>query len=183
MAGEVRFDGLPAGLGDKSKLTMPGQWMHRQAGRLVLDIRHWGGRGRVSVYQDDGLVVVADSRLYSRSPLLDASGRAAPGPSDAAWIAQGYRQWGEDLPLRLDGDFAFVLVDLGRERVLAATDPVGVRPLFYRHQPGRSFAFSSSEADLADQLGLDARMAESRVLYPLVWIEGLWHYHPGAEVV
>ena len=87
----------------------------------------------------DGQVwIVADVRLDHRDALVDALGVAAPPTamgSDAALVLLGYRRWGEALLDRLRGDFAFVLWDARRRRLLCARDPFGVKPLYYAPTP------------------------------------------------
>jgi asparagine synthase (glutamine-hydrolysing) len=82
----------------------------------------------------DGLAIVFDGRLDNRDDLMAAlSGRQMPlrETSDAALVLAAYRQWGEECPARLLGDFAFAIWDLKRRTVFCARDPLGVKPFFY----------------------------------------------------
>ncbi len=54
----------------------------------------------------------------------------------------GYEEWGADLPLRLNGMFAFAIYDRPRQRLFLARDRFGEKPLYYSHRPGL-FAFAS----------------------------------------
>jgi asparagine synthase (glutamine-hydrolysing) len=78
--------------------------------------------------------VVYNGEIYNhralRRELVDAGHRFAT-EGDTEVLLHGYEAWGEGLPERLDGVFAFVLVDLRRARVFAARDPFGVKPLYY----------------------------------------------------
>lgn len=130
------------------------------------------------VFRHEGLQIVADARLYGREELAKALGlRGSRDIGDPELIARGYQRWGNALPEHLDGDFAFVILDGARGGALVATDPMGVCPLFHRHARGQSFSFASRAPELARHLGMDARMLESRLLYPFVLIEELWHLH------
>ncbi|HSC77777.1 MAG TPA: asparagine synthase-related protein [Candidatus Acidoferrales bacterium] len=94
-----------------------------------------------------GSGIVADASLYNRAELcreLGASGEV----SDAELIAQAYLRWGDSCTSHLEGDFAFVLWDAAGQRLFAARDPLGIRPLFYRLD-GRTLVWASEVKALA----------------------------------
>jgi len=91
------------------------------------DLRHG-----TATAESDGLRVVADATLFFIEDLRRAIGATAPA-SDAGparMILAAYAKWGEDAFARLEGDFAFILWDGPRRRLLAARDFAGHRPLF-----------------------------------------------------
>jgi asparagine synthase (glutamine-hydrolysing) len=95
--------------------------------------------------RDRSAAIVADARLYNRAELTAALGPISwfgPSPSDAAILLAAYERWQEDFLPRLDGDFALVIWDARRRRILAARDPFGVKPLVFRNEADR-FAFGS----------------------------------------
>jgi asparagine synthase (glutamine-hydrolysing) len=51
---------------------------------------------------------------------------------------------------QLDGEFAFVWYDLEKDRLLAARDPIGIRPLFYGTSKDGDIAFASEAKALTD---------------------------------
>ncbi|HYD38982.1 MAG TPA: asparagine synthase-related protein [Allosphingosinicella sp.] len=107
---------------------------------------------RQPLTSDDGrFVLVADLRIDNRDELISglAIGSAAGGRlSDSALLLRGCLAWGEDVLLRMIGDFAFALWD-GRDRtLLLARDTAGERPLHYRRGDGY-LAFASMAAPLA----------------------------------
>lgn len=83
---------------------------------------------------DDGrLVVILSGRLYNLDEVtqkLRLSGHPA-GDSHCSVIAAAYDAWGIDCVKEIDGDFAFVLYDAHRRRLLGARDVLGVKPLCY----------------------------------------------------
>ncbi|HVX95191.1 MAG TPA: asparagine synthase-related protein [Polyangia bacterium] len=78
-------------------------------------------------------LVAGDVRLYNAEEVRRALGVPASEPlSDLALAYRGYLQWGEDVPARLVGDFAFSVWNEGSRSLFAARDQLGVRPLYYR---------------------------------------------------
>lgn len=66
-----------------------------------------------------------------------------------AVLAAGWHRHGVDLPRRLLGDYAFVLVDPRAAKLFGARDPMGVRSLYHRTVPG-GVAVASRLRALAD---------------------------------
>ena len=62
--------------------------------------------------------------------------------SDTEVLAHGYEAWGDALPERVDGMFAFAVWDELRRRLLVARDRAGKKPLFVARAPGL-LAFAS----------------------------------------
>ncbi|MEM7201837.1 MAG: asparagine synthase (glutamine-hydrolyzing) [Planctomycetota bacterium] len=73
---------------------------------------------------------------------LEAAGYRFRTDSDTEVLLHGYREWGEELPRRLLGMFAFVVVDEREHVLFAARDRVGKKPFYYEWRDG-SLAFAS----------------------------------------
>jgi len=89
--------------------------------------------------------LVHNGEIYNYRELrreLEARGRSFRTGSDTEVILQGYLEWGLGLLPKLDGIFAFALWETGRQRLLLARDPLGVKPLHY-HFDGRIMRFAS----------------------------------------
>jgi asparagine synthase (glutamine-hydrolysing) len=90
-----------------------------------------------------GLRAVLMGRLYYRTELRARLGLAAgeahnpAQDNDAALALAVYRQHGRDGLERLEGDFALVIWDAGRQCLVAMRDPMGGYPIFYAMQQGR----------------------------------------------
>lgn len=98
-----------------------------------------------SIEKGGPLVIVADARIDNRDELLKAlliKERPAQQISDNEIILRAYRQWGEDCPKRLLGDFAFAIWDGYRRRLFCARDHFGVRQ-FYYHATDGLFVFAT----------------------------------------
>lgn len=110
------------------------------------------------------LQITFNGEIYNYRDLrreLEALGRRFRTSTDTEVILEAYQQWDLGCLERLNGMFAFGLIDLPRGRLLLARDRAGEKPLFYRTE-GRSLAFASElKALFADprcprQLDLDA---------------------------
>ena len=127
---------------------MMGMIRHRGPDGIYQDIRGSVGFGHallaLNAYETDrpepvwlpgGAVGIAvDVRLYNRDELVRQFGDErwlGDQPSDAALILAAYARWGKDLLHKIDGDFVFVIWDAREQRIFAARDPFGARPLFY----------------------------------------------------
>ena len=95
------------------------------------------------------MTITADARIDNRDELMRefglAAGAAAP-MGDGELILKAYRRWGTAAPLKLIGDFAFAIWDGTRQRLFAARDALGVKPLYYHHQPDRLFVRSTGRS-------------------------------------
>jgi asparagine synthase (glutamine-hydrolysing) len=96
--------------------------------------------------EDRTVAVVFNGEIYNALELRDqlsSKGHVfASHHSDTEVLVHGYEQWGSELPIRLNGMFAFAVVDLKRGRLLLARDRFGEKPLYYHSTPGL-FAFGS----------------------------------------
>ena len=63
--------------------------------------------------------------------------------SDTETIIMLYREYGTEMLGKLNGQFAFVLIDFKNRRLFAARDRVGIRPFYYTFL-GDTFIFASS---------------------------------------
>src|SRR5205809_578036 len=77
--------------------------------------------------------------------------------SDTEVLLHGYRAWGDGLPARLTGMFAFALADRRHRELFLARDRFGEKPLFIRRAPGY-VAFASEVRPLAALPDLDRRV-------------------------
>ena len=64
-------------------------------------------------------------------------------------IRAAYARWGRQLPAKLDGQFALVVVDAAKAAVLIAHDALGVVPIYWQKRED-AIRFASRIADLVD---------------------------------
>lgn len=104
-------------------------------------------------------VLLWDGRIDNRDELSSALGGSAPSAvewTDEELVLETYQRWGESSFSRFVGDFALVIWDTKERRVVCARDPMGIRPLYYRWEPGR-FIFASDAAPIVKLSGRSPR--------------------------
>ncbi len=107
-------------------------------------------------------MVTFNGEIYNYAELreeLRARGYAFRTQSDTEVLLHGYREWGDGLPGRLVGMFAFAIADRVRGELFLARDAFGEKPLFYRDEPG-SVTFASELRPLTALPGWERRVDE-----------------------
>jgi asparagine synthase (glutamine-hydrolysing) len=141
---------------------------------------------------EGNLVVSADARIDNRAELITQLSAAAEHldtdrPSDARLILAAYRRWGSECASHLVGDYAFAVFDGARRRLLAARDPMGLRPFHYLLTPTR-LVFASEVAQVLTHPEVPVRINERMIAAyltsqpaPLHWTfyEGITQLPPG----
>ena len=106
------------------------------------------------------LSLVYNGEIYNfkelRADLLKRGHHFDSG-TDTEVILHAYEEWGLDAVPRLDGMFAFAIVDMRNRRVCLARDRFGVKPL-YLWNHGTHFAFASEIKSLLTLPMISARM-------------------------
>jgi asparagine synthase (glutamine-hydrolysing) len=129
--------------------------------------------GRPAVHEAAGVVAVADVRLDNRGELVRLLG-VGEDPSDVELVLGAYLRWGAGCAARLLGDFAFVVWDQRRRRLVAARDAMGMRALYWHRSGARVLVGTEIKQLLA--AGVPARLFEpalaahlAGIFAPLAW--------------
>ena len=106
--------------------------------------------GMQPFFDADGNGVVCNGELYGFRQMhrrLIPEYRARSG-SDCELILPLYRKLGVELFGQLDAEFAMALYDARSDSLIAARDPIGVRPLFYGYDRAGAIIFASEAKSL-----------------------------------
>ena len=103
-------------------------------------------------FELDGSYVVCNGEIYGFRPLkrqLAEKGYQFQSGSDCEILLPLYKEYGLDMFAELDAEFALIIYDAKRDELIAARDPIGIRPLFYGYPvDGGTIAFASEAAEL-----------------------------------
>lgn len=88
---------------------------------------------------DRDIWISADARIDAREDLINKIKQHQSSLhseiTDDKLILHAYQIWGDDCLLHIIGDFAFILWDSKKQKLLCATDQFGVTPLYYAITP------------------------------------------------
>src|SRR6185369_10718759 len=96
--------------------------------------------------EDGSVTVVFNGEIYNHRDLrsrLEVEGHVFRGTSDTEVLVHGYEQLGiAELTSRLEGMFAFALLDRRQRRLFLVRDRFGIKPLYLR-RTARQISFAS----------------------------------------
>ena len=119
----------------------------------------WTGQERLSV--------VFNGMIYNHRQLrreLEGYGHEfKTDHSDTEVLLHGYRQWGADLPVHLNGFFAFAIWQHHQQQLFLCRDRMGKKPLYVHHTP-KQLTFSSligsllAEREVRQNVSIDPKV-------------------------
>ena len=89
-----------------------------------------------------GCILVCNGEIFNYKELITKYNLNVSTQSDCEVIPALYYLFGEDFINYLDGEFAFIMVDMIQQITIIARDPFGVRPL-YMNTIGDKYCFCS----------------------------------------
>ncbi len=102
-------------------------------------------------FELDGNYVVCNGELYGfrkEKEELIGLGYSFKSDSDCEIILPMYERYGTDMFNKLDAEFALIIYDKSSDSLIAARDPIGIRPLFYAYDKEGSIMFASEAKNL-----------------------------------
>lgn len=103
--------------------------------------------GTQPMYNEDGTVVIVyNGEIYNFMELRDtliACGHRFKTRCDTEVLLHGYEEYGELLPEKLRGMFAFVIWDDKTKTLFGARDPFGIKPFYYTMPKPGTLIFGS----------------------------------------
>lgn len=149
------------------------QAIHCALGHRRLSIVDLSPLGHQPMCTDDRRYwIVYNGEVYNHIELrqeLERLGHSFRSHSDTEVILASYREWGTDCLSRFNGMFAFLLHDSLEQKLFAARDRFGVKPLYYWISPTGDIAFASEIKQFTLLPGWKARMNGQRVYDFLAW--------------
>ena len=98
-----------------------------------------------------GNSVVCNGELYGFRLLkkqLEEKGYEFQSESDCELLLPLYREYGTDMFRMLDAEFALIIYDGAKKQLIAARDPIGIRPLYYGYLKSGEIIFASEAKNL-----------------------------------
>ena len=97
-------------------------------------------------YQNNRFWIVLNGEIYNHCELraeLELLGHNFKSRSDTEVLLAAYAQWGQECLGRLEGMFAFVMVDRVQLTLFAARDRFGIKPIYYWVREDQLIAIAS----------------------------------------
>lgn len=144
--------------------------LHRRL--AIIDLRDIATQPFVDV--DAGLSVLVNGEIYNFKTLreeLISLGHQFSTCTDSEVIFCGYREWGERVVDRLEGMFAFAIMDLQAGVILLGRDRFGIKPLFISHTR-QGLVFSS---ELSPVRRMRHELGESELMNAQAYYDFLRH--------
>lgn len=99
----------------------------------------------------DGDYLICNGEIYGFRPIkesLEEKGYVFRSESDCEVLLPLYREQGLSMFRQLDAEFALILYDAKQDKLIAARDPLGIRPLFYGKDKSGGMLFASEAKNL-----------------------------------
>lgn len=97
-------------------------------------------------FEKDGSYVICNGEIYGFRQLkeeLEERGYVFKSGSDCEVLLPLYEEYGVEMFSHLDAEYACVLYDNKEGKLIAARDPIGIRPLFYGYSKSGNIVFGS----------------------------------------
>ncbi len=147
--------------------------------------------GHQPMHNEDSTVwIVENGEIFNHLKLREqllAAGHVFTTQADTEVIVHGWEEWGEQMVERLNGQFAFCLLDRNKNALFLARDRMGIKPLHYAIS-GDRFVFASELKALlrdpelrrgVDPTALDEYLAYEFVPSPRSIVRGISKLRPG----
>jgi asparagine synthase (glutamine-hydrolysing) len=132
-------------------------WMgHRRLS--IIDLSKLGAQPMVSF--DKSLVIVFNGEIYNYKIIKDElklKGYQFKSESDTEVLLNAWHCWAEDSLKKIDGMFAFSILDIVNNRLIMARDRIGEKPLYYKHT-NHGFIFASELKSILHVKGTNRRL-------------------------
>jgi asparagine synthase (glutamine-hydrolysing) len=134
----------------------------------ILDLSE---NGRQPMSDEGGeLTIVFNGEIFNFQELrseLESKGHKFFSKSDTEVLLSGYKEYGENILEKLNGQFAFAIFDKAASKLFLARDRAGINPLYYYFKDGK-FVFGS-ELKVVLESGVEKKVCQKAVDYYLMY--------------
>lgn len=95
--------------------------------------------------------------------------------SDTEVLLQAYMYWKEEVFHKLEGMYAFIILNKLDSCLVIARDPLGIKPLYYHHDQQNDRLFAASEIKAIQKMGIIPRVDSTQICEFLL---NNWLYEP-----
>ncbi len=101
-------------------------------------------------FELDGDILVCNGEIYGWRPIKERLAKDIEfvSDSDCEILLPLYHERGVDMFKALSSEFAMIIYDSKLDTLIAARDPIGIRPLFYGYDRGGDIMFASEAKNL-----------------------------------
>ncbi len=101
-------------------------------------------------FERNGNLVVCNGEIYGFRKIKEelSSRYTFVSESDCEVLLPMYETYGTDMFRMLDAEYACVIYDAKKQKLIAARDPIGIRPLFYGYPKEGEIVFASEAKNL-----------------------------------
>ncbi len=107
-------------------------------------------------FEHNGNMIVCNGEIYGFRKIreeLIRKGYSFQSDSDCEILLPMYELYGTDMFAMLDAEYACVIYDAKKKALIAARDPIGIRPLFYGYTENAEIVFASEAKNLTGITG------------------------------
>jgi len=129
--------------------------------RLIVVDPEGGKQPMIYTINGKNIVLIYNGELYNTEKIrieLKRNGHVFKSHSDTEVLLHAYIEWGVNCLSRLNGIFAFAVLDERDNSIFIARDRFGVKPLFYHFSPNNLFAFASEIKALLKCEGISSKV-------------------------
>lgn len=104
-------------------------------------------------FKRNSIQLICNGEIYGFRPIKDRlirDGIEFKSNSDCEILIPLYEQKGVEMFKELDAEFACILYDEKNDTIVAARDPIGIRPLYYGYDKEGNIAFGSEPKNIID---------------------------------
>lgn len=135
----------------------------------VIDLQASANQPMIS--EDKSAVIVFNGEIYNFLFLkqeLSKAGIQFITNSDTEVLLQAYKYWGKECVQKIDGMFAFAILDLQRKELFLARDRSGEKPLYFIHSE-KHFLFASEIKALFEFSSFNKKINFNSLEYALMF--------------